>query len=94
MNQDGHWTPHPNGVLKINIDGSSRGNPGPSCIGGVAHCNSGDVKLFFSMHKGDYAKNLMEDQAILYVVEQYCLRGWCKIICEFDSQVVVNLLSS
>ena len=36
----------------------------------------------------------MEAQAILYVVEQCCLRGWSKVICESDSQVVVNLLSS
>ena len=36
----------------------------------------------------------MEAQAILYVVEQCCLRGWSKVICESDSQVVVNLVSS
>ena len=27
-------------------------------------------------------------------MEQCCLRGWSKVICESDSQVVVNLLSS
>lgn len=60
----------------------------------MARCSSGDVKFFFSVHKGDYTNNLMEAQAILYVVEQCCLRGWSKIICESDSQVVVNMLSS
>ena len=57
-------------------------------------CSFGDVKLFFLVHKGDYTNNLMEAQAILYVVEQCCLRGWSKVICESDSQVVVNFLSS
>ena len=69
VNRDGHWTPPPCGVLKINTDGSSRGNPGPASIGGVVHCSSGDVKFFFSFHKGAYTNNLMEAQAILYVVE-------------------------
>ena len=44
------------------------------------------------MHKGYHSNNLMEALAILYAMEQCCLRGWHKIICESDSQVVVNLL--
>ena len=93
VNRDGHWTPPTCGVLKINTDGSSRGNPGPAGIGGVVRCSSGDVKFFFLVHKGAYTNNLMEAQTILYAVEQCCLRGWSKVICESDSQVVVNLLS-
>ena len=57
VNRDGHWTPPPCGILKINTDGSSRGNPSPAGIGGVVHCSSGDVKLFFSVHKGTYTNN-------------------------------------
>ena len=30
---------------------------------------------------------------ILHVVEQYCLRGCHRIICESNSQVVVNLFT-
>ena len=60
VNWDGHWTPPPCGILKINNDGSSRGNPDPTGIGGVARCSSGDIKLFFLVHKGDYTNNLME----------------------------------
>lgn len=68
MNLEGHWTP-PNGVLKINNDGSSRGNLGSADIGGVARCNFGEVKFFFLVHKSDHTNSLMEAQAILYVVE-------------------------
>ena len=60
MNWDGNWTSPPHGVLKINTNGPSWGNPGPASIGGVARCSSGDVKFFFSVHKGDYTNNLME----------------------------------
>ena len=94
VNRDVHWTPPPCGVLKINTDGSSHGNPSLASIGGVARCSSRNVKFFFSIHKGDYTNNLMEAQAILYAVEQCCLWGWSKIIRESDSQVVVNMLSS
>ena len=48
----------------------------------------------FSIYKGNQTNNLMEALAILVAVEQCCQRGWKRIICESDSQVVVNLLHS
>ena len=42
----------------------------PIGIGGVARCSSGEVKFFFSVHKGDHTNNLMEAWAILYAMEQ------------------------
>ena len=60
MNWEGHWTPPLYGALKINTDGSSRGNPGLAGIGGVVRCSFGDVQFFFSVHKGIYTNNLME----------------------------------
>ena len=93
VNREGHWTPPAVGVLKINTDGSSRGNPGPAGIGGVARDSSGDIQFFFSIYKGYHTNNLMEALAILVAVEQCCQCGWRRIICETDSQVVVNLLN-
>lgn len=48
----GKWLPPPIGILKINIDGSSRGNPSPVGIGGVGRDSSGMVVLFFSIYEG------------------------------------------
>ena len=93
VNREGHWTPPAVGVLKINTDGSSRGNPGPAGIGGVARDSSGDIQFFFSIYKGYHTNNLMEALAILVAVQQCCQRGWQRILCETDSQVVVNLLN-
>lgn len=43
VNREGRWSPPPHGVLKINTDGSSRGNPGHVGIGGIRQDSSGEV---------------------------------------------------
>lgn len=35
----------------------------------------------------------MEGLAILWAIEHACALGWCKIICESNSQIIVNLLN-
>ena len=57
------------GILKINTDGSSQGNPGPDGIGGVGCDSSSDIQFLFSIYKGYHTNNLMENLAILVVVE-------------------------
>ena len=43
----GKWIPPPTGFLKINIDGSSRGNPGSAGIGRIGRDSSGSVVFYF-----------------------------------------------
>lgn len=93
INREGKWFPPPLGVLKINTDGSSRGNPNPTGIGGVGRDSLGNVQFIFSIYKGNHTNNLMEALALLFAMEQACKRGWRRIICESDSQVVVILLN-
>jgi ribonuclease HI len=88
----GSWMPPPKDILKINTDGSSRGNPGPVGIGGVGRDCLGEVVFFFSCYKGWQANNFVEGLAIVYALERAYALGWRKIICESDSQVIVNLL--
>ena len=46
------WSPSPCGILKFNVDGTSRGNSRPTGIGEVL-CNSkGEVLLMLSMFVG------------------------------------------
>ncbi|KAK4856094.1 hypothetical protein QYF36_014035 [Acer negundo] len=47
------WCPPTEGVLKFNVDGSSRGNPGPAGIGGILCNNVGDSICMFSSFLGD-----------------------------------------
>lgn len=47
-----HWTCPAEGWLKLNVDGSSLGNPGPSGAGGLLRDQSGVWKIGFSLHLG------------------------------------------
>ena len=75
------------------MDGSSKGNPSPTSIGGVGRDSKGDIQFVFSIYKDLQTNNLMETIAILYVVKNACDLGWRWLICEFDSQVVICLLN-
>ena len=48
----GKWLPPPTGFLKINTDGSSRGNLGSAGIGGIGRDSSGLVVFIFLANKG------------------------------------------
>lgn len=69
INREGHWTPPLPGVLKVNTDGSSQGNPGPAGIGGVGRSFYGEVQFLFSVYKGFHTNNYMEALAILFAPE-------------------------
>ena len=72
-------------ILKINTDGSSRGNPGQAGVGGVGRDTNGNVIFMFSIHKGVHSNNVMEALAIKVAMMQACSLGWRKIVCELDS---------
>lgn len=88
----GRWLPPPTSFLKINTDGSSRGNPGSAVIGGIGRDSSGSVVFIFSANKGMQTVNRMEGLAILYALKRAYALGWRKVICEADSQNLVNFL--
>ena len=56
----GRWRPPPDAILKINTDGSSRGNPGQAGVGGIGRDMDGNVIFIFSIHKGVHSNNVME----------------------------------
>lgn len=82
---DGFWCLPTLGELKINTDGSSRGNPGHVGVGGVGRDSLGVVVFFFSMYRGLQTNNLMEASVILMAKERAVGLGWWQIVCESDS---------
>ena len=47
--RDGQWSPPLAGILKINTDGSSRGNPGHAGIGAIGRGSDGSA-IFYVFH--------------------------------------------
>ncbi|KAK3195553.1 hypothetical protein Dsin_026863 [Dipteronia sinensis] len=63
------WNPPRNGHLKFNVDGSSKGKPEPSGIGGVLRDSNGKVLYLFSYYMGILDSNVAELMAIKRAVE-------------------------
>ncbi|KAK3224934.1 hypothetical protein Dsin_004796 [Dipteronia sinensis] len=86
------WSPPLDGTLKFNVDGLSRGNLGPSGIGGIMRNSKGDILCMFSSYIGFGSSVLAEVQAILKACH-LCVSDCCpsdvRIIIESDSMVVV-----
>lgn len=89
----GRWQLPPQGILKINTDGSSRGNPGLAGIGGIGKDAMGSVIFIFSLYEGIQTINLVEGLAILAALEKALALGWRYLVCESDSQVLINLIN-
>lgn len=79
-------------VLKINIDGSSKGNLGLASTGGIGRDSLGSVIFLFLIYEGIQTINLVEGLAILAALERAHAFGWQRVVCESDSQVLINFL--
>eukprot|EP00253_Pinus_taeda_P003217 PITA_03217 len=51
------WQPPPQGFMKCNIDGASKGNPGMAGYGGVIRDQKGFIKTIFHSHLGKATNN-------------------------------------
>ena len=48
----------------------------------------------FSIHKGVHSNNMMEALAVKEAMERACSLGWRKMVCESDSQIVVDMINN
>ncbi|XVF46753.1 hypothetical protein PTKIN_Ptkin03bG0053700 [Pterospermum kingtungense] len=58
------WTPPPEGILKFNVDGATKGYPGPAGIEGILWASSSNVLRVFSFSVGVVDSNLTELLAV------------------------------
>ena len=84
------WSAPSEGILKINMDGSSKENPSLVGIGGVHRDRKEDIQFMFSICKGLHTNNLMEAIAIFYALKNACDLGWRRLTYESNSQVVIH----
>lgn len=78
--------------LKINTDGGSRGNPGPSAIGVVIRDNDDEIVFAKGKYIGETTNNIAEYQALIWALEKAVEIGGTEIECLIDSELLVKQL--
>lgn len=76
--------------LVVNVDGGSRGNPGPAAIGVVVRSEDGGVVAEAAETIGKATNNVAEYRALLRGVELAALNGATEIELYGDSELVVK----
>ncbi|XP_075480593.1 uncharacterized protein LOC142521250 [Primulina tabacum] len=88
------WLCPPPGCFKLNVDGSSRGNPGESSVGGVVRDSSGRVVLSFSEFIGVGTNVRAELWAVWRGLLICSDLGLFPLWVETDSQISLQILRS
>lgn len=86
------WKPPPHSILKFNIDGASKGNPGDAGYRGVLRDEQGNIKFIFHSHLGNATNNMAELMAIEQCLETLIDSNSQNIIIEADSELTINLV--
>ena len=70
------WNPPPEGFLKYNIDGVSKGNSGMASLGGVLRDENGSIISLFYGHLGKATNNMVElmalEQCLEFLIQNNC----------------------
>jgi ribonuclease HI len=87
------WTPPPNGFIKINFDGASKGNPGPAGYGAVIRNSTGEILTLTAGYLGETTNNVAEITGLLQGLRVAATLSSHKIILEGDSQIIIQLIT-
>jgi len=79
--------------VKVNCDGGSRGNPGPSALGVVITTKNGQIIEEFGEYLGEQTNNYAEYSAVIKALEK--LRDLNILDADFylDSELIVKQLN-
>jgi len=88
------WQRPPWDFVKINVDGSSLGNPGRIEAGDLIRASMGNFLVWFTVFAGVACNLLPELLAIAKGLKLAWDRGYRKIICHSDSKDALRLLST
>jgi ribonuclease HI len=80
------------GNLLIQIDGASKGNPGPAGIGVILISDSGEVHEI-SEYVGVATNNVAEYLALLTALEEALIRGVKRLTIETDSELLAKQIN-
>lgn len=88
-----YWTLPPDPFIKVNTDGSSKGNSGIGGGGGVARDSSGSFIFAFTVSFGIVTALEAEAYAMLKALEIFRERGYKNAVMETDSRVLYFILN-
>lgn len=87
---DAHWAGPPAGVHIANIDGASRGNPGPASYAVVLRDPSGKIVLELAKNIGRETNNVAEYYALLAALDYAATHDICALRVRSDSELLVR----
>lgn len=90
------WCPPPPNKFKWNVDGSSKGKPGPAGMAGLLRNVQGIIKALFAASVGILDSNEAEFVAIVFVLEMSLQKEWLKekkFIVESDSKIALAYIN-
>jgi ribonuclease HI len=76
--------------LVVNVDGGSRGNPGPAAVGVVVRDESGEVIVDAAEPIGTATNNVAEYRALIRGIEIAAEKGATELELRGDSELVVK----
>ena len=76
------WSPPPPQMYKINLDGASKENPGPTSYGGICRDHSGRILLIFLGSLGSDTNNSTELEGLICGFEILIRGGYFSAIIE------------
>ncbi len=83
-----------NSVITINVDGASRGNPGPSATGVIAWDSKGNEIFSYGRYLGSkFTNNVAEYSALLDALQTCARHGYTHLNVFSDSQLMVRQIN-
>ena len=76
--------------MVVNVDGGSRGNPGPAAVGVVVQDTDGGVLEEVGERIGDATNNVAEYRAVLLGIERALALGATELELVGDSELIVR----
>jgi ribonuclease HI len=86
------WEAPETGYHKLNFDGASKGNPGPTGYGAVIRNTKGEILHIVAGNLGHNTNNAVEIWGLLRGLQAAKDQEIFPIIVEGDSQIVIHLL--
>jgi ribonuclease HI len=83
----------PPSFLKMNFDKASKGNPGPVGYGVIFKDEGGNICNILAGSLGHDTNNSVELWGLLRGIQEASQQGYCKLIVEGDSQIIINMFS-